>query len=294
MNEQEYVTEMNSNPLSLLEDSFSIARLSRTGEILEVNELFLQLLHYTKEDLLKKPYKKLLVSVKDFQAVLEKIVAGNRWYGRMELISEIGEHRWLESTFIPIMEDNGEVKEIVSIHIDRTAERNAEKWRHMAFRHELTNLPNRRAMLETLDHFIVTGEDEQSPFAVMYMDINHFKTINDMYGHYIGDRLIMEFGKRLAGMASSGVHVFHLSGDEFILLVEGQLHVDAFIHSIFDQFNEAFILDGNRLHISVSIGISLYPDDSLHPSSLLQFADQAMYEAKASAQHNYQFSNKHL
>ncbi|MHC8517798.1 diguanylate cyclase domain-containing protein [Sporosarcina sp. ITBMC105] len=294
MNVQEYMTKRISDSLSLLEDSFSIARLSRTGEIIEVNEHFLQLTHYTKDDLLRKPYDKLLVSLEDFQAVLETVVAVDRWYGRMELISEIGEHRWLESTFIPIMEDNGEVKEIVSIHIDRTAERNVKKWRQMAFRHELTNLPNRRAMLEKLDHFVVIGENGQSPFAVMYLDINHFKTINDVYGHHIGDRLIIEFGKRLAEMASQNVHIFHLSGDEFILLLEGHSHLNAIIQSIFNRFDESFILDGNRLNISVSIGISLYPDDSLHPSSLLQLADQAMYEAKASAQHKYRFSNKHL
>ena len=163
---------------------------------------------------------------------------------------------------------------------------------HMAYHDSLTGLPNRALLADRLDRAMLAAQRSQRQLAVMFIDLDRFKTINDSLGHMTGDQLLKEVANRLCRAVRASDTVARLGGDEFVVLVPGIGKVDEASHvaeKIILALSEGFPLEGRNLHITPSIGICVYPSDGADVETLMRHADAAMYHAKASGRNNYQY-----
>jgi len=182
---------------------------------------------------------------------------------------------------------------------DEIAERRQAEARvhHMAYHDSLTGLPNRALLTDRLEQAILAAARSNTRLAVMFIDLDRFKTINDSLGHLAGDCLLQAVAARLCRAVRASDTVARLGGDEFVVLVPG-VHARAECDAVGDKIIEALAepvpADGHILHISPSIGICLYPDDGADVETLMRHADAAMYHAKAAGRNNYQFFNQHI
>ena len=163
---------------------------------------------------------------------------------------------------------------------------------HMAYHDSLTGLPNRALLSDRLDRAMLAAQRSERRLAVMFIDLDRFKTINDSLGHMTGDSLLKEVANRLCRAVRASDTVARLGGDEFVVLVPGVRTLDEITQvseKIIDALAAPFPLDGHTLHITPSIGICVYPDDGDDVDTLMRHADAAMYHAKASGRNNYQF-----
>jgi diguanylate cyclase (GGDEF)-like protein/PAS domain S-box-containing protein len=168
---------------------------------------------------------------------------------------------------------------------------------HMAYHDSLTGLPNRALLSDRLDRAMLAARRDARRLAVLFIDLDRFKTINDSLGHLTGDHLLKEVANRLCRVVRASDTVARLGGDEFVVLVPG-VHAPEECSQVGDKIIEAlaapFPFEGRSLHISPSIGICLYPDDGTDVETLMRHADAAMYHAKANGRNNYQFFTQRM
>ena len=172
---------------------------------------------------------------------------------------------------------------------DLVAQRNAmlqvseEKYRTLAHRDPLTGLPNRVLFAELLDHSITHAERTRGRFALLFLDLDNFKTINESLGHALGDRVLVEVANRLQKLMPERDAVSRIGGDEFNIIAEcgeGMPGVDLLAQRLIDALAELFVLEGNSIYVGASIGIALYPSDGTDATSLQSNADAALHQAK--------------
>ena len=151
-------------------------------------------------------------------------------------------------------------------------------WKKLACQNEMTTLPNRRAFYFIIDAYLNKADRQSESVIFFYIDINRFKSINDAYGHTIGDEVLKELGHRL-NKVFTGM-VFHFSGDEFVIV--HRYHKDPClpVAAIQEVCSASFLTSSGKIDVSISIGASLYPMQSTDVSTLLDYADSAMYTSK--------------
>ena len=167
-----------------------------------------------------------------------------------------------------------------------------ERIRHLAHYDELTGLANRNMFSECLNHALAQARRNDKPLAILFIDLDRFKNINDTLGHEAGDRVLKEVAERLLGCLRASDTVGRLGGDEFVVLLEElpqPLHVAAVAQKILAAVAKPYMLEAQEFHLTASIGISTYPADSDNMQSLLKNADIAMYRAKEQGKNNYQY-----
>ncbi len=166
------------------------------------------------------------------------------------------------------------------------------KMAHMAQHDVLTGLPNRALLNERLSRSIGLAQRHGKRVGVMFLDLDHFKRINDSLGHAVGDQLLQLVAERLMLCVRSTDTVCRLGGDEFVILL-GELeagHDAALIaEKLLDAFVAPCLIAGRELYVSMSIGISIYPDDGDDVDAVMKNADTAMYRAKANGRNNFKF-----
>ncbi|MEO8119594.1 MAG: EAL domain-containing protein [Rhodoferax sp.] len=163
---------------------------------------------------------------------------------------------------------------------------------HMAHHDALTDLPNRILLEDRLNQAIAQARRDQSHVGVLFIDLDHFKHINDSLGHHVGDALLMEVAQRLRASVREGDSVARIGGDEFVIslprLADSQ-NAAQVAEKIVATLSSSILLNGHDLRIGASIGISLYPEDGEDADALLRAADTAMYNAKEKGRNNYKF-----
>ncbi len=167
-----------------------------------------------------------------------------------------------------------------------------EEIKKMAFRDPLTNLPNRLLFNDRFEHTISISMRHKKMFAMIIIDIDKFKKINDTHGHDIGDKLITYVGSKIRDLLRKSDTIARFGGDEFLLLlpeIGDRADVEIIAKKIIDFFRNSILLDGKKLSITLSMGISLYPQDGQDSSTLLKNADLALYDVKAGGRNNYKF-----
>jgi len=169
--------------------------------------------------------------------------------------------------------------------------------KHQAFHDALTGLPNRVLVLDRIEHAAEFSRRLDIRLAVLFIDLDHFKKINDTMGHQVGDQLLMYVASRISQCMRSHDTLARFGGDEFVVLLE-KLHSHQVAASIcariISAIKEPFLVDGQQFHISASIGISVYPEDSTEPNELIRKADLAMYHAKEKGRGTFEFFNESL
>ncbi|MGA2806897.1 MAG: GGDEF domain-containing protein [Terracidiphilus sp.] len=195
-----------------------------------------------------------------------------------------GRETWVLTTKVPLKDHRGQIIGTMGISQDITGRKEAEaRIHHMALHDALTGLPNRALLKDRLAHSIALAGRNQKRVAVLMLDLDRFKNVNDSLGHFVGDRLLEAVSKRLGCCLRESDIVARLGGDEFVVglpMVVSDEEVESVARKIMSSLAVPFHLEGHRVRIGVSIGISQHPADGEDPDVLLQKADVAMYEAK--------------
>ena len=206
-----------------------------------------------------------------------------------------GAPRWFKCVYIPdIDESTNVVRGVYGMIHDVTKTKAAEeRLTRLAQFDTLTGIANRHQFNETLAHTLSEYEVDAKPLALMFLDIDHFKLVNDRHGHGCGDLLLKEFAQRLVESVRSSDTVARLSGDEFVILLEG-MHSDEepqFIaRKIIAAVEKPFTLEGHHLSVTTSIGIAMRADGTEAASTLMKRADEALYEAKHAGRNTFRLA----
>ena len=228
------------------------------------------------------------------QEMSEQLVMRGTWNGELAVTQKNGQ-TFPAGTRINRVDDpqSGLPAHYVWILADITERKEAEdRMRHIAQTDALTGLPNRMALLMRLAQILPDARRHQWKVAMMFLDLDRFKTINDTLGHQVGDELLREVACRLSRLVRESDFVARLGGDEFVIILPAiSTPADAatVASKITATLSTPIEADGHELHTSPSIGISIFPDDGTDGNTILKNADTAMYHAKAAGRNNYQF-----
>jgi diguanylate cyclase (GGDEF)-like protein/PAS domain S-box-containing protein len=271
------------------------------GVIIRVNHAFTRLTGYSAEEAIGRNPSMLKSDRQDaqfFQRMWESLHNDKSWQGEIWNMRKNGEvyPEWLNIT--AVLGKDGQVTNYVGAFIDFTERKQAEnEIHHLAFYDTLSKLPNRRLLLDRLRQAVTSNARNHTGGALLFIDLDNFKTLNDTKGHGIGDMLLVEVSKRLQGCVREGDTLSRFGGDEFVLLLEGlsedraqaAAQARAVGEKVLDVLNQPYILDGNEFHSSSSVGITLFINYRLKLDELLKQADTAMYEAKRSGRNTLRF-----
>ncbi|HJV54078.1 MAG TPA: EAL domain-containing protein [Noviherbaspirillum sp.] len=268
----------------------------RNGVIEYVNPWFTRINGYTAEEVIgKKP--QLLRSdethPETHKRMWDTLKSGKEWTGELHNTKKNGELYWCLETISPLKNEAGEITHYVAVTEDISERKqNEQTIRHLAFHDPLTGLPNRRLFNDRLQQAIVALQRRGNAFALMLLDLDRFKTVNDTLGHDIGDALLKAVAARLSACVRQGDTLARMGGDEFALLSfdVGQPEDTAHIAGkLVDAFREPFHLYGHELYMTASVGVTLYPADATDGDALIRNADIALYRAKDCGRNNFQF-----
>lgn len=209
------------------------------------------------------------------------------------IINRRGEIFWIENRLWLRRDDDDKVTHYQGVVLDITARKKAEQEIHrMAYYDALTGLPNRSLLMNRLEQALAQAGRDQRLAALLFFDLDRFKEVNDQYGHDVGDKLLSAVGLRLASCIRQNDTLARFGGDEFIILIPGVENENALktvADKILASMAKPFCIDQHRFEISISIGISLYPEHGQDPDLLLKRADTAMYAAKEKGRKGYCF-----
>jgi len=208
-----------------------------------------------------------------------------------------GEQRWLRLSKVPLKNETDGIIGILGVYEDVTEQRVAqERIQYLANFDSLTGLPNRIALNEQLRKDIGASDPAPRRFALMFLDLDNFKDINDALGHRIGDLLLVELAQRLKSSLRAHDTVARLGGDEFVLVLRDTdtPGAGAVAEAVLAVVRESYRIEQYDLTLSASIGIAVHPDDGLSEEALFKSADAAMYQAKNEGRNNYRFSTPRL
>ncbi|MBS1186165.1 MAG: hypothetical protein H6R04_183 [Burkholderiaceae bacterium] len=267
--------------------SESIMVTDADNKIVAVNPAFEQMTGYTAEDVLGKNPRLLSSGQHDasfYDTMWATLKTTGRWEGEFWNRRKNGESYVVWRTINTITNNDGSVRYHVALTSDITLKKESEKliWQQANF-DALTGLSNRSMFRDQLELEIRKAKRTNLPMALVLLDLDHFKDVNDTLGHDMGDILLQEAAKRLRACVRQSDVVARLGGDEFTIIL-GELHeqtsVERIVHDILQRLSEPFQLKDEQVHISASIGVTFYPKDATAIDDLLKNADQAMYAAK--------------
>lgn len=271
------------------------------GNIVDINTAYSRITGYTRDDVIGEN-PRLLQSGRHDYAFYQ-----NMWRSLKEIGSWAGEiwNRRKDGSVYPelltinvLTDQGGEQVGYVGVFSDITQlKQSEERLAHIAHHDPLTNLPNRLLLNDRLSQGLKNAVRGNSMLAVIFLDIDHFKAINDSLGHSFGDKLLQEIAKRLAGAIRENDTVARISGDEFVIMLE-DIHqfndVVITAQKIQSVFSSQFMIDGEAIRITASMGISLYPENGNTATTLISNADAALYQAKDEGRNAYRFFSEEL
>ncbi|MBI6912246.1 phosphodiesterase DibA [Pseudomonas palleroniana] len=271
------------------------------GLIVHVNRAFMAITGYSGEDVMgKRPslFKSGRHSSNFYQQMFQTLERTDEWSGEIWNRRKSGEIYPQWQTIRVIRDDQGKATHYVAVFSDISAIKDSEhELARLAHHDPLTDLPNRLLFSDRAHQALASAQVHKRGCALLLMDLDHFKIINDSLGHTTGDQLLKAVGERLKGLFGPGVTLARLGGDEFAVLVEScpqVVQAAALAQRILDAMKEPFVFDGNQLFISASIGISLFPSDALSAEQLLRNADSALFKAKSAGREGYALYTEEL
>ncbi|MGE5413693.1 MAG: EAL domain-containing protein [Syntrophomonadaceae bacterium] len=271
-----------------------VYRSTMEGRILDCNEAFARIFGYgSREEVLRQAAWDLYIRPDDRKAALAKLVERqNLTNYELCLKRKDGSTVWVLQNENLSEGPDGLLSVIEGTIIDISERKRAEEQvKHLAFHDPLTNLPNRLLFNDRLTLAVAQAHRHAQRLAVLFLDLDRFKIINDSLGHSVGDELLRQLAERIQEHVREGDTVARLGGDEFTLLVPGiTADEDAakIARKICDAIHDPFWIDGRELFVTTSVGVSVYPADGHDAETLVRNADSAMYRAKEQGRDNYQ------
>jgi diguanylate cyclase (GGDEF)-like protein/PAS domain S-box-containing protein len=228
-----------------------------------------------------------------FRDLWKAITSGHAWQGELQNRKKDGQLFWERAYVAPVVDEVGSTTHYLAVKEDITLQKQQEdKIVHQANYDSLTDLPNRHLALDRLSQIIKEAQRNKSKAAVIFLDLDDFKKINDSISHEVGDKLLIEAAKRLKNTVRNDDTVSRLGGDEFIILLghlKNEKEVQPVAEKLLNCFRKAFLLDGRELILTASIGIAIYPNDGENTADLLRNADTAMYQSKAQGRNTFNY-----
>lgn len=261
------------------------------GTIEYINPAFTRLMGYTLDDAAGDTPNMLKSGEhadEFYREMWETVLRGEKWRGEICNTTKQGGLVWVMASISPIHDKDGAVTHFVSIQEDISElKKKEEEIRRVAMHDALTELPNRILFMDRLTVALATAERQSCSTALLFIDLDRFKPVNDEYGHRVGDLLLIEAAARLRKCLRSMDTAARLGGDEFVILLQCVTSVEA-VDSVATRVAESLaepydLEEGIRVTVGASVGISLHPQDGSDPDSLIRHADAAMYLAKKSS-----------
>lgn len=262
------------------------------GVFVTANDACSGIIGYTKDEIIGKSAFSFISAQNRPKMTNYFIKAKEGTSQKFELLikNRAGQELFVAFTIVPIIIDN-KIAGIFGITRDITEnKKNEEKISYMAYHDLLTNLPNRRLFEKILNQSILDAKRTESMLAVMFIDLDRFKYVNDTFGHNAGDQLLLQVAQRLETCLRSNDVVARQGGDEFTLLAKGIKEIEdagLIAEKILKSLNETFYIDGREIRCTPSIGISIYHRDGNTTADLMKAADRAMYKAKENGKNGY-------
>lgn len=266
--------------------------------IISVNPAFTALTGYTSEEVVGQNARILKSGRHDatfFGAMFQQLQATKLWKGEVWNNRKDGSIYLERLSISAICNEAGEVSRYVGVCADVTQQWDKEQLvLHMALHDGLTGLPNRSLLMERVGQLIALSTREPRHIALLFLDLDGFKLVNDTWGHEFGDRVLKAVSTRLLGLLRPSDTVARIGGDEFVILLnnpESRDNVAMIASRLIEEVNAPMSFDGKTAHVGTSIGIAFFTKEVTSPDDLLKNADDAMYEAKAAGKNSYRFSD---
>ena len=271
------------------------------GLIVHVNRAFMAITGYQSEEVIgQRPslFKSGRHPPAFYQAMFTTLNSTGEWSGEIWNRRKSGEIYPQWQTIRIVDDERGRRSHYVAVFSDISAIKNSEhELAHLAHYDPLTDLPNRLLFTDRTEQALASAQTHKRGCALLMIDLDHFKMINDSLGHSIGDQLLKGVAERLSAMVGPGITLARLGGDEFAVLAEScpqMVHAAALAQRIIDGLKEPFQIDGHQLFVNISVGISLFPGDALSAEQLLRNSDSALFKAKSAGRNGYALYTEEL
>ncbi|PMY54816.1 MULTISPECIES: phosphodiesterase DibA [Pseudomonas] len=271
------------------------------GLIVHVNRAFMEITGYQCEEVLgQRPsmFKSGHHPPGFYQSMFATLDSLGEWSGEIWNRRKSGEIYPQWQTIRLVHDDQGRLSQYVAVFSDISAIKNSEhELTRLAHHDPLTDLPNRLLFTDRAGQAVASAQAHKRGCALLMIDLDHFKLINDSLGHSVGDQLLKGVAERLNTLFGPGITLARLSGDEFALLAENcpqPGHAAALAQRVIDGLKERFQIDRHSLFINASVGISLFPSDALSAEQLLRNADSALFKAKSAGRDSYALYTEEL
>jgi diguanylate cyclase (GGDEF)-like protein/PAS domain S-box-containing protein len=277
-----------------------VIKLAMDCTLLFASPSFCKLFDKTEQELLGSPLLPLILTADQLSTDngIERLISTETSYYREYLSPTAEGNRWIGWTLRCTLAANGQPEAIVGMGRDITDRKAAEQTiQQLAYHDPITGLPNRTLLYDRLQLAINRAERDSHGVAVLFLDLDRFKAINDSLGHSVGDQLLKLVAHRLQDCVRSSDTVARLGGDEFVVLIaalENDHAIGMVVMKILEQLSEPYKIEGHDVYTTASIGIALYPRDGHGAEDLLKNADMAMYQAKEAGRNTCHFFSPEL
>lgn len=279
--------ELRKLSLAVEQSPAAVLITDPAGVVEYVNPKFTRVTGYTLEEAQARTPSLLKaeeMSEEAYRDLLDRLASGEEWHGEIRSRRKNGSRYWELMSISPVLGPDGAITHYVAVKEDISDRKDYEaQLEYLSTHDELTGLANRALLSDRLEQSIHYAQRSERQVAVLLLDLDRFKFINDSLGHDFGDRLLCEVARRLAESVREADTVARLGGDEFVLLLTelaGTKHAGLVANKILGQLAAPYRLDGREITLTASLGISLYPRDGLDVATLIRNADTAMYQAK--------------
>lgn len=287
--------------LKLAASVFTYARegimiTNASGEIVEVNDTFTCITGYSHNEVVGQN-PRILKSGRQgeffYKQLWQSLIEKGHWYGEISNRRKSGEVYIQMTSISAIYDEKGVVQSYVALFTDITTMKEHEKQlEYIAHYDALTSLPNRVLFADRLRQAMVQTERRKKELAVVYLDLDGFKVINDQYGHHVGDELLVTIAGRMEEALRQSDTISRLGGDEFVAVLadlNNQDECKPILDRLLQATSDPVVIDDNIIQVSSSIGVTIYPKDGVDAEQLLRHADLAMYQSKQAGKNRYHF-----
>ena len=266
------------------------------GNILRVNDALIKLTGYARNEMIgenPRIFKSQKHDENFYKELWNAIYTNGSWQGEIWNRKKSGEVYVSKESISVVKDSVGDIKYIIAIVHDITQQKDYEnKITDLAHYDLLTKLPNRVLFYDRFEHAILRAKREKKEIALLFLDLDGFKKINDTKGHPIGDKLLIEITKRLKESSRQSDTIARLGGDEFTIIIEEFKNLSSLItviENILNKISKEIVIENYKLFVTASIGVSIYPNDGYSSHTLIKHADTAMYKAKDDGKNRYSF-----